>query len=113
VLRFELGRAVCAGRAAVVAEPPSPVADQARTPSTPDAGPTGGAWAVAVASGRGSETGRSGARAVAVTGATGAASADTVELVSPGPRAARNAAPIAAVSCGRGVVATGTRRCRE
>ena len=39
----------------------------------------------------------------------GAAGVITVSVSSRGPRAARSAPPMAAVSCGRGVVTTGTR----
>lgn len=125
VLRAELGCVVCAGRAVVSVEPPSDfgflplarlacesswVCDQASGGISPDVRPAGGACSVVVVPGRGHERDAGGAAAVAVTGATGA---DAVALVSPGPRAARNAPPVAAVSSGLGVVTTGTRRCRD
>lgn len=77
------------------------VADQARIGI--GVGPAGGTGVVAVRSGLA-------ARAVAVAGAAG--TADAADVASPAPRATRSAAPTAAVSWGRGVVATGTRRCR-
>ncbi|CAG7116065.1 hypothetical protein PICSAR205_04228 [Mycobacterium avium subsp. paratuberculosis] len=80
-----------------------PVSDQACTAI--GAGFAGGTAAVAVASARGS--GRAAARAVAVAGAAGA-----VNVAPASACATRNAAPTAAVSCGCGVVATGTRKSR-
>ncbi len=73
----------------------SSASDQASAGCTADAG----------ASAPPGASGASGASAVA---AIGGAEVNTVALVSAGPRAARNAAPIAAVSCGRGAVTTGT-----
>ncbi|VBA40814.1 hypothetical protein LAUMK13_03252 [Mycobacterium innocens] len=77
----------------------SSASDQASAGCNADAG------ASAPSGASGASGGASGASAVA---ATGGAEVNTVALVSAGPRAARNAAPIAAVSCGRGAVTTGT-----
>lgn len=111
---FGRGRAVrskfSAGRAAVSPEPPpdlgspvstgmtresSSVSDQASAGIRLDTGPDSGASIFPACSASGAR----GASAVAVRGAAGV---NRVALVSPGPRAARNAPPMAAVSCGRG-----------